>query len=100
MRKRIHHHSLGLFFGAIFLLSLGGQAIAGWKQFNDDQIAASLGQIEDLRRDPFAQRRGRAELVVDRHVQFGHTRSTACSARSVASMRPSMSASVTAVESR
>jgi hypothetical protein len=45
MRKRIHHHSLGLFFGAIFLLSLGGQAIAGWKQFNDDQIAASLGQI-------------------------------------------------------
>jgi hypothetical protein len=45
MRTRVKHHSLGLFFSAIFLLCLAGQALAGWKQFNDDQVAASLGQI-------------------------------------------------------
>jgi hypothetical protein len=45
MRTRLHRHSLGLFFGAIFLLTLLGQALAGWQQFNDDQVAAQLAQI-------------------------------------------------------
>jgi hypothetical protein len=45
MRTHIRDNSLGLFFGAIFLLTLVGQAFAGWKQFNADQVAASLGQI-------------------------------------------------------
>jgi hypothetical protein len=45
MRKHVRQSSLGLFFGAIFLASLVGQAIAGWKQFNDDQIAAHLGLV-------------------------------------------------------
>ena len=35
MRKFVRENSLGLFFGAIFLLTLVGQAVAGWKQFND-----------------------------------------------------------------
>ena len=45
MRKYVRESSLGLFFGAIFLASLVGQAIAGWKQFNADQVAANLGRI-------------------------------------------------------
>jgi hypothetical protein len=45
VRKSLRHNSLGLFFGAIFLLALAGQAIAGWKTFNDDQIASHLGLI-------------------------------------------------------
>jgi uncharacterized membrane protein YeiB len=45
MRRHIHHHSLGLFFGVIFVLSLIGQAFAGWKQFNQQQVASSVGQI-------------------------------------------------------
>jgi hypothetical protein len=45
MRQRLRHHSLGLFFGALFLLTLLGQAVAGWKQFNNDQIAEHLSQI-------------------------------------------------------
>ncbi len=45
MRKFVRENSLGLFFGAIFLLTVAGQAVAGWKQFNDEQLAESLGQI-------------------------------------------------------
>jgi uncharacterized protein DUF6766 len=45
MRKFLRQNSLGLFFGMIFLLTLAGQALAGWKQFNDEQLAESLGQI-------------------------------------------------------
>jgi hypothetical protein len=45
MRKFVRQNSLGLFFGVIFLLALVGQAFAGWKQFNDEQLAESLSQI-------------------------------------------------------
>jgi hypothetical protein len=45
MRRQLRRSSLGLFFGFIFLLSLVGQAVAGWKQFNADQVASSLAQI-------------------------------------------------------
>jgi hypothetical protein len=45
MRKHVRQNSLGLFFGAIFLLTLVGQALSGWKQFNDDQVAASLATL-------------------------------------------------------
>jgi hypothetical protein len=42
MRRHLRANSLGLFFGVIFLASLAGQAVAGWKQFNDEQLAADL----------------------------------------------------------
>jgi hypothetical protein len=45
MRKHLRHSSLGLVFGILFLLSLLGQALAGWRQFNADQVASSLAQI-------------------------------------------------------
>ena len=45
MRKFVRENSLGLFFGAIFLLTLVGQSFAGWKQFNDEQVAETLGQV-------------------------------------------------------
>jgi hypothetical protein len=45
VRKSLRQNSLGLFFGAIFLLALAGQALAGWKQFNNDQIAQHLGRL-------------------------------------------------------
>jgi hypothetical protein len=45
MRKFVRQNSLGLFFGVIFLLALVGQAFAGWKQFNDEQLAESLSRI-------------------------------------------------------
>jgi hypothetical protein len=44
-RRFVKECSLSLFFGAIFLGALVGQAIAGWHQFNSDQLAESLGQI-------------------------------------------------------
>ncbi len=43
--KRLHQHSLGLFFAAIFLLSLAGQALAGWRAFNAEQMAEGLGTL-------------------------------------------------------
>jgi hypothetical protein len=44
-RRFLRDNGLGLFFGAIFLLALAGQALAGWKMFNDEQVAESLGRI-------------------------------------------------------
>jgi hypothetical protein len=44
-RRFLRDNALGLFFGAIFLLALAGQALAGWKTFNDEQVAESLGRI-------------------------------------------------------
>jgi hypothetical protein len=44
-RRFFRDNALGLFFGAIFLLALVGQAFAGWKAFNDEQVAESLGRI-------------------------------------------------------
>lgn len=45
MPRRLRDHSLGLFFGAIFLASLVGQALAGWQAFNADQAAEGLGTL-------------------------------------------------------
>jgi uncharacterized protein DUF6766 len=45
MRRFVRDSSLSLFFGAIFLVALAGQALSGWHQFNDGQLASSLGQI-------------------------------------------------------
>jgi hypothetical protein len=45
MRKTLRNHGLGLFFGALFLGSLVGQALSGWHQFNNDQAAEGLGLI-------------------------------------------------------
>jgi hypothetical protein len=41
----LRDNSLGLFFGGIFLLALAGQAVAGWKTFNAEQLADSLSRI-------------------------------------------------------
>jgi hypothetical protein len=43
--RSLRNHSLGLFFGLIFLLALGGQAVAGWQAFNDEQLAEHLGTV-------------------------------------------------------
>ena len=45
MHRGLRRNSLGLFFGAIFLLALVGQAVAGWKQFNQDQAADQLARV-------------------------------------------------------
>ena len=45
MRRFIRESSLSLFFGLLFLLALVGQAFAGWKQFNDEQVAGGFGRI-------------------------------------------------------
>ncbi|RHW24866.1 hypothetical protein D0Z08_21925 [Nocardioides immobilis] len=45
MRRALRHHSLGLFFGALFLLSLAGQAFAGWHASNAEQAADGLGTL-------------------------------------------------------
>src|SRR3954452_12785501 len=39
MRSALRHHGLGLFFGAIFLLALIGQALVGHADFNHLQAA-------------------------------------------------------------
>lgn len=43
--SRLRQHSMGLFFGVIFLLSLVGQAVAGWRAFNAEQAADGLGTL-------------------------------------------------------
>jgi hypothetical protein len=45
MRRFVRESSLSLFFGVLFLLALGGQALAGWRQFNGEQEAGGFGQI-------------------------------------------------------
>jgi hypothetical protein len=45
MRAFLRHNSLSLFFAAIFVLSLVGQAFAGWHQFNATQLAEHLDTI-------------------------------------------------------
>ncbi len=45
MRPALRNHSLGLFFGLLFLLSLVGQAFAGWHDFNAQQAADGLGTL-------------------------------------------------------
>src|SRR3954453_24270886 len=45
MRRFLKLSSLSLFFGVIFLGALVGQAVAGWKDFNSEQLAQGLGQL-------------------------------------------------------
>ena len=45
MRTFIRNNSLSVFFLLIFLAALTGQAFAGWAQFNDQQMAAGMGEI-------------------------------------------------------
>ena len=45
MRRWMRENSLGLFFGAIFLATLVGQAFAGWHSFNAQQAADGFGTL-------------------------------------------------------
>lgn len=45
MRAFLRHNALGLFFGAIFVISLAAQSFAGWHQFNSTQVAEQLDTI-------------------------------------------------------
>jgi hypothetical protein len=45
VRKFLRDNGLVLFFGAIFLLALVGEAVAGFSAFNDDQIADSAAPV-------------------------------------------------------
>ena len=51
--------SLSLFFGALFLVTLAGQAFAGWHQVNAEQAASGLGRYS------FIQYLGSAAFAVD-----------------------------------
>ncbi|WP_205474032.1 DUF6766 family protein [Nocardioides sp. SYSU D00038] len=48
-RGFLKRNSLGIFFGLIFLLSLAGQAVAGWHAFNSEQAAEGLGTLSFVR---------------------------------------------------
>lgn len=45
VRKALRDNSLGLFFGVIFLASLAGHAVAGWKACNAEQAADGFGTL-------------------------------------------------------
>jgi hypothetical protein len=45
MRKFVRENSLGLMFGVLFLLALGGQAIAGHADFNQQQVTDGLQPV-------------------------------------------------------
>jgi hypothetical protein len=45
MRRFVKENSLSLFFGALFLAALVGQAFAGWHQVNDQLAGERLGQL-------------------------------------------------------
>lgn len=45
MPQAVKNHSLGIFFGLIFLAALTGQAVAGWHAFNAEQAAEGLGTL-------------------------------------------------------
>ena len=41
----VRDNGISLFFGAIFLLALIGQALSGWQQYNNEQVADGLSTI-------------------------------------------------------
>ena len=45
MRTFLRHNALGLVFGLLFLVSLAGQSVAGWLQFNARQVAGHLDPL-------------------------------------------------------
>src|SRR3954447_15762192 len=44
-RRFVRESSLSLFFLLLFLGSLAGQAVAGWKEFNSQQLVDGLGTL-------------------------------------------------------
>jgi len=48
LADRLRPSGLGLVFGALFLLALAGQSLAGWSTFNEDQTSARLRPIDWL----------------------------------------------------
>jgi hypothetical protein len=47
-RSFLRTSSMSLVFGGLFLLALGGQALAGWAAYNDEQVADGLGRVSLL----------------------------------------------------
>jgi hypothetical protein len=45
MRRFLRDNGLSLFFGAIFLAALVGQAFSGWADYNNQQVAEGLATI-------------------------------------------------------
>src|SRR3954451_21034624 len=45
MKRFLRDNGLVLFFGGIFLLALGGQAVAGFHDFNDGQISDGAAPV-------------------------------------------------------
>jgi hypothetical protein len=45
MRRFVRDNGIALFFGLLLLASLAGQAIAGYAQYNDDQVAHGGGTV-------------------------------------------------------
>jgi len=45
VRTVLRDNGLALFFGAVFLLALAGQAVAGFHAFNDDQAADGAAPV-------------------------------------------------------
>ena len=45
MRRFVRESSLSIAFGLMFLAALVGQAVAGWKQVNAEQVAEGLGTV-------------------------------------------------------
>ncbi len=45
MSRYLRASSLSIFFLVLFVIALVGQAIAGWLQFNDQQVAQGMGEI-------------------------------------------------------
>ena len=48
MRRALQHNGLGLAFGALFLLALLAQAVAGTAEYNEQQGAAGLDRLSVL----------------------------------------------------
>jgi hypothetical protein len=46
MRRFVRENSLSIVFGALFVAALVGQAIAGWKQYNAEQLADGYGRLD------------------------------------------------------
>ena len=71
----LRENSLSLFFLLLFLACLVGQAFAGWKQFNAQQVADELGTLSLSRVRPgIRDRLTRLELATDDLTYFGTNR--------------------------
>jgi hypothetical protein len=59
LKRFVKENSLSIFFLLLFLACLAGQAVAGWKQFNAQQVAEGLGTL------PFARYLTSTDFSVD-----------------------------------